>query len=343
MAINVGIVGMGFMGRTHLAGYRRLKNAKVIAFADTEKEVREGRVTGAGNIGDTSAIFDPRRFKRIYASGLDLIADPEIQIVDICAPTPAHRELFVAACAAGKHVLVEKPMARRPEDVEAMLQSAKRATGKVMVAQCIRFWPEYVRLKQYVTKGPLGPCKSLILRRQGANALWSKWYTQAEISGGALYDLHVHDTDYVNYLFGKPLAVHSVGSSGQTTDSGVDHVVTNYVFPKSAVEAVTAIGAWSQHGKWPFFMGYTAVFEGATLDFDCHRTEPGSLMMYTNKSSKSIKVATTTGWAEQVRYFVNCVARNLDPSACDFTSSALTMKIVQAEERSIQTGRIEAV
>lgn len=341
MVVRVGIIGMGFMGRMHLSGYRKLEDAKVVAFADSDKHKRKGRTDGAGNLGDTSQAFDVKSFDKVYDSGFKLIADPHVDLVDICVPTCDHKDLFIAAVKAGKHVLCEKPMAVKLADVKAMVAVGSKAQGVVMIAQCIRFWPAYVLLKEYVDGKQLGKCKSVILRRQGGKGLWSPWYLQAAISGGAIYDLHVHDTDYVNFLFGKPTAVTSIGSVGGTTDKGVDHVVTNYHYPKNRVEAVTAIGAWHQHQTWPFYMGYTAVFERGTLDFDIQRPQP--VMLYTDKSAEELKVATTDGWCEELYYLIDCIVRKEPPALNPITSTAVTMQIVQAEVRSVKSGQAEEV
>ncbi len=341
MTVNVGIIGMGFMGRMHLSAYLKLPQAKVVAFADTDEDKRTGKSAGAGNLGDTGFETDIDSFERIYDSGFRLIEDPQIDLVDICVPTCDHKDLFVAAADAGKHVLLEKPMAVRPDDVADIVGAGKKAKGAVMVAQCIRFWPAYELLKDYVDSGKLGRCRSLLLRRQGGRGLWSPWYLEAEISGGALYDLHVHDTDYVNFLFGKPTAVSSIGSVGGTTDKGVDHVVTNYYFAKTQIEAVTAIGAWHQHNSWPFFMGYTAVFEQGTLDFDIQRPQP--VMLYTDDAAQEITVAEHDGWFGEIQYMVQCVAEARHPLRNTIESTETTMKIVQAEQRSVANGQVEQV
>ncbi|MCU0962510.1 MAG: Gfo/Idh/MocA family oxidoreductase [Pirellulaceae bacterium] len=341
MTVKVGIIGMGFMGRMHLSAYRKLPGVEVVAFADTDASKRAGTAGGAGNLGDTDFQTDVASFQQIYDCGFALVDDPDIDLVDICVPTCDHKDLFLAAVAARKHVLSEKPMAVDPDDVKAMVAAGKKAKTVVMIAHCIRFWPAYVLLKECVDTQRYGACKSLILRRQGSKGLWSPWYFEAAVSGGALYDLHVHDTDYVNFLFGKPRAVSSVGSRGGTTDEGVDHVVTHYYFPKRTVEAVTAIGAWHQHKTWPFYMGYTAVFERATLDFDINRPQP--VMLYTDEAATAIDVAPTDGWFEEIKYMVQCVTQGEPPALNTIASARVTMKIVQAEERSIRSGKVEKV
>ncbi len=341
MTVKVGIIGMGFMGRMHLSAYLKLPQAKVVAFADINPEVRAGNTGVAGNLGDTGFQSNLASFDRIYDDGFKLIEDPELDLVDICVPTCDHKDLFLAAVKAGKNVLLEKPMAVKPADVTAIVAAGKNAERAVMIAQCIRFWPAYVLLKDYVQNRKLGKCRSLLLRRQGGKGLWSPWYLEAAISGGAIYDLHVHDTDYVNFLFGQPKAVSSVGAIGGTTDRGVDHVVTNYYYPKTKVEAVTAIGAWHQHKTWPFYMGYTAVFELGTLDFDIQRPQP--VMLYTDDSAEEVSVAATDGWFEEIKYMVDCVAEGKKPLLNTIASTETTMKIVQAEQRSIKSGQVEVV
>ncbi len=341
MVVRVGIIGMGFMGRTHLAVYQRLPEAEVVAFADIDGSKRQGGGDVDGNLGDTGQEVDVSSFRQVYDCGFQLIEDPEIDLVDICVPTCDHKDLFVAAVKAGKHVLSEKPMAVKPRHVKAMVAAAKKTRCAVMIAQCIRFWPAYALLKEYVVTQELGKCKSVILRRQAGKGLWSPWYFKAAVSGGALYDLHVHDTDYVNYLFGKPKAVFSVGSKGGTTDNGVDHVVTNYFYSSKKVEAVTAIGAWHQHKTWPFTMGYTAVFERGTLDFDIQRPQP--VMLYTDEEAREVQVAATDGWYEEIKYVIDCVKQDKRPKLNSLASTHISMQIVQAEARSIKSGKVEKV
>jgi hypothetical protein len=128
---------------------------------------------------------------------------------------------------------------------------------------------------------------------------------------------------------------------GGTTDHGVDHVVTHYFYSSKKVEAVTAIGAWHQHKTWPFYMGYTAVFEHGTLDFDIQRPQP--VMLYTDEVARQIEVAATDGWCEEIRYMVQCVAQGTKPKLNSITSTELSMRIVRAEARSIKSGKVEKV
>jgi predicted dehydrogenase len=105
MTVKVGIIGMGFMGRMHLSAYRKLPGVEVVAFADTDASKRAGTAGGAGNLGDTDFQTDVASFQQIYDCGFALVDDPDIDLVDICVPTCDHKDLFLAAVAARKHVL----------------------------------------------------------------------------------------------------------------------------------------------------------------------------------------------------------------------------------------------
>jgi len=107
------------------------------------------------------------------------------------------------------------------------------------------------------------------------------------------------------------------------------------------VEAVTSIGAWHQHKTWPFYMGYTAVFERATLDFNIHRAQP--VMLYTDEAAEEIPVPSTDGWFEEIRYLIDCITKGEKPALNLIESTEVTMRIVQAEERSIHGGNVEKV
>ena len=343
MVIRVGIIGMGFMGRTHLEVFRRLPGVRVTAFAEKDPRIRAGRPGRKGNIDAGAAPLDPRSFDAVYADGLDLVEDPRVDLVDITLPTPLHCGLFLAAVAAGKHVLVEKPLARREEEVRAMLRAARRSRGIVMTAHCIRFWPAYAKLKEWADRGTLGRLRNLFLRRLGARARWSGWYRDAEETGGALYDLHVHDTDFVNHLLGRPRAVFSRATREGGPKGAVDHVVTQYLYPGREAPAVTALGAWIPQGSWPFVMGFTAVFEKGTLDFDPARADPGPLVLHRGNRARAVTVPPTDGWFEEIRYFVECVRRGREPERNSMADTGITMRIVRAEERSIRSGKEERV
>src|SRR5689334_15384652 len=114
--MNIGIVGLGFMAATHIKAYRQVADVRVAALCNPSGRHLDGDFTGvAGNVGGNEPVkLDITGVKATKDFG-ELLADPEIEVIDICAPTKAHLELSVAALRAGKHVICEKPLARTPE------------------------------------------------------------------------------------------------------------------------------------------------------------------------------------------------------------------------------------
>src|SRR6185295_1853342 len=142
----------------------------------------------------------------------------------------------------------------------------KSAKGFFMPAMCMRFWPGWAWLKELADKNIYGKILAARFRRVTSPPGWSRdSYFKGGDSGGALLDLHIHDTDFVQFLFGRPTAVYSTGLS--RFSGAVDHVVTQYHVAGGA--PVYAEGSWILTSG--FNMSYTVIFERATVDFDSAR------------------------------------------------------------------------
>ena len=143
--INVGVIGLGMMGLTHLDVYVGSKNAKVVAVADADPNRLSGKVQARGNVdGQAQGKFDVTKVKG-YTDALALINDPQVQMIDVCLPTPLHKKFGIAVLEAGKHLLMEKPLARTSADAYALVDAAeiafKKSGALAMPAMCMRFWP----------------------------------------------------------------------------------------------------------------------------------------------------------------------------------------------------------
>ena len=239
--IGVGVIGLGFMGRTHVAAYRAAHAAgfrnRLVAVCDSDPERRRGNVGNAGNIrtgAESERLFDPTLVQG-YETAEQILADPKVELVSICTHTSTHVELALAALAAGKHVLLEKPVALNSIDAQRVATAAATAKGLCMPAMCIRFWPAWAHVRRAIRSGEFGAAKSAVFRRLGCRPGWTGFYANYEESGGALFDLHVHDVDFVRFCFGDPSALVSTGS--------LDHVTTLFHFPNGP-SLVVAEGGW---------------------------------------------------------------------------------------------------
>ena len=147
--VHIGIIGIGFMGMTHYRGARRVKGGKVTAICTRDEKKLRGDWRGIhGNFGEPGGIEDLSGI-RTYRKVDDLLADPEIDLVNICLPSAMHRDVTIAALRAGKHVLLEKPIALKPKDADRMVQEAGNYGRSLMVAQVLPFFPEFA----YARKG----------------------------------------------------------------------------------------------------------------------------------------------------------------------------------------------
>ena len=331
--INVGVIGLGMMGQMHLGAYAKLKGLRVVMVADTDPRRAAGDFSGSwSNLQGGASSLD---FTKIRATGnpLELIEAPDIDLVDICVPTPFHVDLALAAIAAGKHVLCEKPLARTAAEARRIAKAAEKGRGYFMPAMCIRFWPEWAWLKQAVEGKTYGKVIAAEFRRVGS--MPPGWFANGKLSGGAILDLHLHDTDFVHHVFGMPDAVSSGGWVGRT--GCVDHVVTRYHYAKGPV--VTAEGSWAAMPPAPFDMSYRVHFEKATADYRIDRPD-APLMVYAGGKDKVVKCPQGDGYQAEMAYLGKCIRTKTAPTVVTAREAAESIRIVEAEASSVASGKI---
>ena len=329
--VKVGLVGAGFMGQMHAACYASCPNAELIAVADIRKE----------NAKEVAGKHGAKAFK----SASTLFRNDDIDIIDICLPTYMHAKFAVRAMKAGKNVVCEKPMALKLPDAKRMVKAAQEMGVKFMVAHVIRFWPEYMVLKDIYDQGTLGKLVALSLSRVSPNPdwAWERWLNKAPLSGAALVDLHVHDADFVRYLLGEPLGLDCTGTKNE---GGWDYVFTNYYYPNMAV---CAEGGWNMPGDFPFSMGYRAVFEKGTLDFSTSHSPTLALypaeggVKHPELPTPDVPAADTGGnisdlggYFNEVKYFVDCVEKGQHPSVVTPEDACASVALIAQEIKSAQ-------
>ena len=332
--VNVAVVGLGFMGVTHIRAYQQVPEARITAVCDAVRLPVNGILPGVqGNITGSGDI-DLGRDIRVYTRLEEMLADPEVDLVDLCTPTPLHPEQAMASLKAGKNVLCEKPMARTSAAAREILAVAQSSPGFLMPAMCMRFWPGWSWLKDVVADQRYGRIYSARFWRMSAMPTWSKQGTYTSDLGGALFDLHIHDTDFVQFLFGRPASVFSTGASVGGTS--IDHVVTQYQYPGGP--AVYAEGSWLMAKG--FNMAYTLLCERATLDFDLARGASAMIVTEAGKEPQTIPCDGPDGYGGEVRHVVDCVLKGRKPSVVTAADGMTALEICEAEEKSVKTGQV---
>jgi len=264
--VSIGIVGLGFMGMTHYRGIQKVRRGKVTAICTRDPKKRGGDWRGlGGNFGAPGGMEDLSGI-RTYVHIDDLLADPNIDLVDICLPTSQHCEVAIAAMRAGKHVLVEKPLALSLRDADRMVRVADQTGRLLMVAHVLPFFPEFAYLKQVIDGGDYGEVLGAHFKRIISQPNWSSAFANMERSGGPGVDLHIHDTHYILVLFGRPDRV--VSSGRLVRDRYVEYISTSYQFLDRPDLCVTcASGAISQRGR-AFTHGFEVYLENATVLYE---------------------------------------------------------------------------
>jgi predicted dehydrogenase len=262
--VRIGIVGIGFMGMIHYLAASKLGGGQVGAICSRDPKKLAGDWTSIqGNFGPKGSQMDLSGVSA-YADVADLLADPTIDLVDLCVPNDEHARLTIRALEAGKHVLVEKPIALSSSDGQAMVDASKASGKLLMVGHVLPFFPEFAFAREVVASGQYGALRAAHLNRVISKPDWSSGIGDSDRSGGPAIDLHIHDTHFVGLVCGIPKAVHSRG----VVDRGaVVHLSTQYIYDDANLAISAVSGALSQAGR-SFAHGFEFYLENATLSYE---------------------------------------------------------------------------
>lgn len=313
------IIGFGGIGHFHAACYAEQKQAELVAVCDTDP-AQFGKKSQSINIG-SSGETNLKEIKT-FLSYEEMVKNVSFDALDICLPCHLHKEYAVKAMKDGFHVLCEKPMARTLAQADQMIRTSRETGRRLMIAQCLRFSPAFQKLKELVENKKYGSLLRLDMRRNSSLPS-RKWYHDPAKSGGALLDLHLHDTDLVNFIFGTPSAVQTWGIVRDT--GGIDDLMTNYIFPGGPV--INAEGSWCK-GVW--FSSHIAVFEKATVEFS--KTE---IKIYVpGREMELFPVPGPNHYAREIAYFAECILAGKPFDLALPESTRESIRIALAEERS---------
>ncbi len=335
--IRAAVVGLGFMGQTHVRAYRDAAMdglpVRLAAVCDADPKRLDPKAVAAGNLGnaDGTPLFDPAETDT-YSDLDQLLASDGIDLVSICTHTSTHVDFAIRTLLAGKHCIVEKPVALSRAEVERLLPVARQAQAKgvlCMPAMCMRFWPAWAWLRETIAASTYGPVRSATFTRLGSTPTWADaFYKNPAESGGAILDLHIHDTDFVHACFGAPDQVTSIGDHA--------HITTLYRFEKDPLH-VAAEGCWDRDPSAPFVMRYRVDFERASAEFDISAQNP--LLLYSNGQMRPIEVSPMSGWELQIRAMIETLARDDSTPPLTIAEAALVMRTIEAERASLVSGQ----
>ncbi len=327
--LKVVLVGFGGIAQAaHMPAYKYLQEkgkAQLLAVCDIDpKRFTQKMEINIGG-GEENAAAEVRRYTDLET----MLANETPDIVDICLPTPFHAPTAADMLRRGYHVLSEKPMARTYTDCLDMIRAARESGRKLMIGQCLRFFPDYSFLKNAVDSGEFGRPMAAAFRRQSAPPKWAweNWYMNPELSGGCLMDMHIHDLDMIRYLFGEP---ESVSCRAQDIDSKFDVVYSQLYYPELPV---TAIGDWSQTGT-NFAADFRVAFENATLV-----GENGGVTVYPRDGgSYQAALSGPDGYTGEIEFFIDSIASGEANVKNPPESAAATIRLIETLRQSALAG-----
>jgi predicted dehydrogenase len=329
------------MGMIHYLGARHLKGAAVTAVCSRDPKKLAGDWRGIrGNFGPPGEMMDLSHLKR-YERLDELLADPDIDLVDICNPTDLHPATAIAALKAGKNVLVEKAIALTAEDADAMLEASGKAGKLLMVAHVLPFVPEFAFAATAIRTARYGKLRGGHFKRIIAKPDWSSEIGDASKTGGPGIDLHIHDTHFIGLVCGVPAQVFSTGIVER---DAVTYLTTQYLYGPDGPAVTCSSGAVAQAGR-PFVHGYEIYLEQATLVFESG-TAPLTVLTADGKTEQPQQEGggdPTGSFTQEIQAAVAGVTAGKEPDLLSGKLARDALVMCHKECQSVKTGKPVAV
>lgn len=324
----VALVGLGFIGKNHLEAYQQMENVKVSAICTKNKH-------------------DAIAYASIpLVSDYDaLLNDEAIDVVDLCVPTYLHEEFIIKAAKAKKHIICEKPLTLTKASADRIYEEVQQNGVRLFVGQVLRFWPEYKTIKDYQEKRHLENIELVHARRLGQLPSWSTWFQHPEKSGGALFDLHLHDIDFVYYLLGEVDRVYAVGTQNQF--GAWNHIMTTLSFKGGAKAFIEASHRMPE--GYPFTMAFRIQGNKQTIDFELKALENidqingGKFTFYDEGSKTDILIQQENSFQAELRYFIDCLENDQVNRIVPLADVLYVIRLLEAVESSLKTNQVVKV
>ncbi len=336
--IGVGIAGLGFMGMTHARAYTAARKngypCRIVAVCDEDQSQLTAHKQAGGNIlpaddrSEDSESLIPQDARR-YQNLTDMLADGAVDLVSICTYTDTHATSASAALRAGKHVLLEKPVALSSKEAEVLRKEAERHSASICIpAMCIRFWPGWSEVKKLVESGAYGKPCSAKFERLGALPDWGKsFYSNDARTGGAILDLHIHDVDFLTWCLGTPTSIRATGSTR--------HLSAQFEYAGLS-GPFTIEGGWIDIPGFSFHMRYRFEFERASLSFDSSADVPFSIQPQGIASLTPF--SPLTGYDVEIRHMLDLIRGATQEARATLAEAVQSLRIIEAEKQSLTTG-----
>lgn len=325
------------MGMIHYLASRHLQGAQVTALCSRDPKKLAGDWRGIrGNFGPPGEVMDLAGIKK-YEHLAEMLADPDIDLIDVCNPTHLHPETAIQALQAGKHVLVEKAIALEPEEADRMVAAARQAGKLLMVAHVLPFVPEFAFAAEVVRSGRYGKLLGAHFQRVIARPDWSQDIGDAAKTGGPAVDLHIHDTHFIGLICGVP---EQVFSSGVQEQGAVQYLTTQYLYPGQNICVSCSSGAVAQKAR-EFVHGYEMYLEQATLTYQSG-TVPLTVLHADGKTEQPQLTGgteATAAFTHEIQTAVEGVRAGKEPALLSGQLARDALVLCHREIESVRSGK----
>jgi len=316
------IIGAGTMGKIHIQAFRQMKDVKVVGVVDP-------------NQLDSNKELDYQVFSTFQQA---LETGDRIDVVDICVPTPLHLEYVKKAADAKLNIICEKPLARSLEEGQEIINYCNRKSVKLYVAHVLRFFPEFVKVKEIIEKETIGKVGVVRTTRAGSFPIgWNDWYSDYQSSGGLILDMVIHDIDFLRWCFGDIERVYAKGTLGKGFDN-LEYALITLRFINGVIAHLE--GSWAHDS---FSMSFEFSGTVGIIDYNSANDKPLELHSHSNKEgSGGVAVPesplNTTPYYRELRHFLDCMKYGAEPIVT--AEDALeAVKIALSAIESIRTSK----
>ncbi len=321
--INLGIIGLGGIARSHLHLGQLRKNGKFF-------------VKAAADIFDDDSLAKKCGIDEYYNDYRKLLADPSIDAVLIATPHHLHEEHCVAAFRAGKHALIEKPISRDLREARVIMDAAKEAGTVGMIGFCQRFYPVHAEIKQKLDEGVLGRLVSArIDHYQNFNPAPTSWWRNADmVGGGAVIGSGVHRLDLLRWYFGEPVKVYAsaVHVPKRLDAEACVHAVIEF---DSGVIVNFSIN-WASY-KFLYGEGISISGEDGLIVCRTASSDPHYQIGLGSVENGALQTVEAKACETMYDHFASCIEQGKDPITT-LEEGYLSLRLVRAIYRSIETG-----
>lgn len=346
--INVGIVGIGFMGMIHYLAYEKVRGAKVAAICTRDAKKRGGDWRGIqGNFGPPGAKMNLKGVQS-YESLEEMLANPAIDLIDICLPPSMHEAAALAALDAGKHVVCEKPISLTTAAATRMVKKANTKGRKLCIAHVLPYFPEYEFARKAIASGKYGRMLGGHFKRVISDPLWIKDFYNPATVGGPVVDLNIHDAHFVRMLCGMPS---SVFAGGRMHDDVVEYMESQWIYPDNGPTVAMSCGVIKQQGR-SFTHGFEIHLEKATLMFNFAVLSDGSLestpLTVLNAAGKVLRPTLpegdpVAGFVSELKEVCRTITTGQDSEILGGELARDALILCHKQSQSVASGRIVKV